>query len=47
MVAPLEGIRVVEIASFVAAPGCGALLADRGAAGIKVEVPWGEIYRPA
>jgi len=42
---PLEGIRVVEIASFVAAPGCGALLADLGAEVIKVEVPWGEIYR--
>jgi crotonobetainyl-CoA:carnitine CoA-transferase CaiB-like acyl-CoA transferase len=47
MVAPLEGIRVVEIASFVAAPGCGALLADRGAEVFKVEVPGGEIYRHA
>ena len=45
MTAPLEGIRVVEIASFVAAPACGALLADLGADVIKVEVPWGEIYR--
>lgn len=45
MPAPLEGIRVVEIASFVAAPACGALLADLGADVIKVEVPWGEIYR--
>jgi len=45
MTAPLEGIRVVEIASFVAAPACGALLADLGAEVIKVEVPWGEIYR--
>jgi len=35
----------VEIASFVAAPACGALLADLGAEVIKVEVPWGEIYR--
>ncbi len=42
---PLEGIRVVEIASFVAVPACGALLADLGADVIKVEVPWGEIYR--
>ena len=42
---PLDGIRVVEIASFVAAPACGALLADLGADVIKVEVPWGEIYR--
>jgi crotonobetainyl-CoA:carnitine CoA-transferase CaiB-like acyl-CoA transferase len=43
--APLSGIRVVELASFVAAPAAGALLADLGAEVIKVEVPWGEIYR--
>ncbi len=42
---PLEGIKVVEVASFVAAPACGALLADLGAEVIKVEVPWGEVYR--
>ena len=36
---------MVEVASFVAAPACGALLADLGADVIKVEVPWGEIYR--
>ncbi len=45
MTAPLEGIKVVEIASFVAVPAAGALLADMGAEVIKVEVPWGEIYR--
>ncbi len=45
MAAPLDGIRVVEIASFVAAPGAGALLADLGAEVIKVEVPQGEVYR--
>jgi crotonobetainyl-CoA:carnitine CoA-transferase CaiB-like acyl-CoA transferase len=45
MAAPLSGIRVVEVASFVAAPAAGALLADLGAEVIKVEVPWGEIYR--
>ena len=45
MPAPLEGIRVVELASFVAAPAAGALLADLGAEVIKIEVPWGEIYR--
>ncbi len=47
MVAPLDGIRVVEIASFVAAPSGGALLADLGAEVIKVEIPQGEIYRHA
>ena len=45
MTAPLHGIRVVELASFVAAPAAGALLGDLGAEVIKVEVPWGEIYR--
>jgi crotonobetainyl-CoA:carnitine CoA-transferase CaiB-like acyl-CoA transferase len=45
MQAPLEGIRVVELASYVAAPAAGALLADMGAEVIKVEVPQGEIYR--
>ncbi len=47
MSAPLEGIKVVEIASFVAVPAAGALLADLGADVIKVEVPWGEIFRHA
>lgn len=45
MTAPLAGIRVVELASFVAAPAAGALLADLGAEVVKIEVPWGEIYR--
>ncbi len=44
---PLDGVRVVEIASFVAAPSGGALLADLGAEVIKVEVPQGEVYRNA
>ena len=43
--APLQGIRVVELASFVAAPSAGALLHDLGADVVKVEVPWGEVYR--
>jgi crotonobetainyl-CoA:carnitine CoA-transferase CaiB-like acyl-CoA transferase len=47
MSAPLAGIKVVEIANFVAVPAAGALLADLGADVIKVEVPWGEIYRHA
>jgi crotonobetainyl-CoA:carnitine CoA-transferase CaiB-like acyl-CoA transferase len=45
MIAPLEGIRVVEVAHFVAAPAGGALLADLGAEVIKVEAPAGEMYR--
>jgi crotonobetainyl-CoA:carnitine CoA-transferase CaiB-like acyl-CoA transferase len=43
---PLEGVRVVEIAHYVAVPAAGALLADLGAEVIKVEQPpGGEIYR--
>ena len=46
MKAPLEGVRVVEIAHFVAVPAAGSLLADLGADVIKIEVPpRGEIYR--
>jgi crotonobetainyl-CoA:carnitine CoA-transferase CaiB-like acyl-CoA transferase len=41
----LEGIRVIEVANFVAAPAAGALLADLGAEVIKVEVHGGELYR--
>jgi crotonobetainyl-CoA:carnitine CoA-transferase CaiB-like acyl-CoA transferase len=43
--APLEGIRVIEVANWLAAPAAAALLADLGADVIKVEPPGGEIYR--
>jgi crotonobetainyl-CoA:carnitine CoA-transferase CaiB-like acyl-CoA transferase len=43
---PLEGVRVVEVAHYVAVPAAGALLADLGAEVIKVEPPpRGELYR--
>jgi crotonobetainyl-CoA:carnitine CoA-transferase CaiB-like acyl-CoA transferase len=45
MDSPLSGIRVVEVAHFVAVPAAGALLADLGADVVKVELPGGEIYR--
>ncbi|MBW2726043.1 MAG: CoA transferase, partial [Deltaproteobacteria bacterium] len=46
MTTPLAGVRVVEIASFVAVPAAGAMLADLGADVIKVELPpVGELYR--
>ncbi|GAB4326982.1 MAG: CaiB/BaiF CoA-transferase family protein [Dehalococcoidia bacterium] len=45
MVAPLEGIRVIEIANYVAGPSVGALLRDLGADVIKVEPPGGEAMR--
>jgi crotonobetainyl-CoA:carnitine CoA-transferase CaiB-like acyl-CoA transferase len=42
---PLEGVRVVEAAQYVAGPLCGLLLADLGADVIKVEPPAGDGYR--
>ncbi len=45
MTAPLEGIRVLEIANWLAAPAATALMADLGAEVIKVEPPGGDIYR--
>ncbi|TDR93229.1 CaiB/BaiF CoA transferase family protein [Enterovirga rhinocerotis] len=37
--APLAGIRVLDIATFIAAPFCGTILGDFGAEVIKVEQP--------
>ena len=42
---PLEGVRVVEVAQYVAGPLCGVLLAELGAEVIKVEPPAGDAYR--
>ena len=42
---PLEGIRVVELATFVAAPTTGRFLADLGAEVIKIEQPQGDGWR--
>jgi crotonobetainyl-CoA:carnitine CoA-transferase CaiB-like acyl-CoA transferase len=41
----LDGIRVVELAVWVAAPGAGGVLADWGADVIKVEPPEGDPCR--
>ncbi|MDR6415259.1 CaiB/BaiF CoA-transferase family protein [Pseudarthrobacter sulfonivorans] len=38
-IAPLEGIRVLELGNYIAAPTAGRLLADFGAEVIKVERP--------
>ena len=42
---PLEGIKVVELATFIAAPCCARYLADLGAEVIKVEAPAGDPLR--
>lgn len=41
----LDGIRVIELATYVAVPGACALLADWGAEVIKVEAPGGDPFR--
>jgi CoA:oxalate CoA-transferase len=42
---PLAGIRVIELANFIAGPLAGTLLADMGADVIKVEPPNGDMGR--
>src|SRR5262249_36574557 len=42
---PLAGIRVIELANFIAGPLAGTLLADMGADVIKVEPPQGDMGR--
>ncbi|BBL79280.1 alpha-methylacyl-CoA racemase [Rubrobacter xylanophilus] len=43
--APLRGIRVVELAHWMAGPAAGGLLSDWGAEVIKVEAPGGDPMR--
>jgi len=45
MANPLEGIKVVELATFVAAPVVGRMLADMGAQVTKIEAPAGDGWR--
>jgi crotonobetainyl-CoA:carnitine CoA-transferase CaiB-like acyl-CoA transferase len=42
-----SGLKVVDLASFVAGPGAAVILSDYGADVIKVEAPHGEIWRIA
>ncbi len=41
----LEGIRVIEHATYMAAPGAGSILSDWGAEVIKIEPPGGDPIR--
>ncbi|PZO52051.1 MAG: CoA transferase [Alphaproteobacteria bacterium] len=41
----LEGLKVIEYATYVAAPGAGGIMADWGADVIKVEPPGGDPIR--
>jgi crotonobetainyl-CoA:carnitine CoA-transferase CaiB-like acyl-CoA transferase len=41
----LEGLKVVEMSTWVAGPGCAAIMADWGAEVIKVESPGGDATR--
>jgi crotonobetainyl-CoA:carnitine CoA-transferase CaiB-like acyl-CoA transferase len=45
MEGPLDGIRVLEVANWIAAPSAATLLADQGANVIKVEPPQGDVLR--
>ncbi len=42
---PLDGVKVVELATFIAGPCCARYLADLGAEVIKVEAPAGDPLR--
>lgn len=42
---PFEGLKVIDCASFIAAPVAATMLADLGADVIKIEAPEGDPYR--
>ena len=45
MAAPMAGLRVIEVASWLAAPAATALMADLGADVVKVESPGGDPWQ--
>ena len=42
---PLQGLRVLEIANWLAVPAAAAMLADMGADVVKIEPPQGDAWR--
>ncbi len=44
-IGPLDGVLVVELANYVAAPAGSALMTDMGADVIKIEPPSGDGWR--
>ncbi|MBE5998315.1 MAG: CoA transferase [Eubacteriales bacterium] len=44
--AQLEGVRVVDLTTFIAAPSAGRILAGMGAEVIKIEPPRGDGFKP-
>src|SRR3984893_7590972 len=42
-----SGLKVVDMASFIAGPGAATILSDFGANVVKVEPPSGDMYRVA
>ena len=42
---PLQGIKVLDLSTFVAAPVTGRLLSDLGAKVVKIESPSGDMWR--
>ncbi|PQM46035.1 Cinnamoyl-CoA:phenyllactate CoA-transferase [Mycobacterium talmoniae] len=42
MAGPMDGVRVVELGVWVAAPAAGGILADWGADVVKIEPPTGD-----
>jgi len=41
----LDGIRVLDLGSYIAAPYCAMCLADHGAEVVRVEPPGGKVDR--